>query len=119
MTLTLFFYEISEYVNFFCLKMFLSQKKPVSEHQFRENEVACKCCHEKVWGFSTCFCCSYNHLKVKIVMYTFQTRLHWKPGFSIPILVISYFQILCSNIDFAKKPITWMTIIRVAKSSLW
>ena len=27
MTLTLFFYEISEYVNFFCLKMFLSQKK--------------------------------------------------------------------------------------------
>ena len=52
-------------------------------------------------------------------MYTFQTLLHWKPGFSIPILVISYFQILCSNIDFAKKPITWMTIIRVAKSSLW
>ena len=62
--------------------MFLSQKKAVSEHQFRENEVACKCCHEKVWGFSTCFCCSYNHLKVKIVMYTFQKLLHWKRGFT-------------------------------------
>ena len=62
--------------------MFLSQKKAVREHQFRENEVACKCCHEKVWGFSTCFCCSYNHLKVKIVMHTFQKLLHWKRGFT-------------------------------------
>ena len=36
------FYEISEYVNLFCLKTFLSQKKAVNEHQFRENEVACE-----------------------------------------------------------------------------
>ena len=36
------FYEISEYVNFFCLKMFPSQKKAVSEYQLRQNDVACE-----------------------------------------------------------------------------
>ena len=83
------FYEISEYVNFFCLKMFPSQKKAVSKHQFRENEVACEYCHEKLWGFTLVaiiqyimFFCSYNRLKVKIVMYIFQTLLHWKRGFT-------------------------------------
>ena len=50
--LNFIFYEISEYVNFFCLKMFPSQKKAVSKHQFRENEVACEYCHEKLWGFT-------------------------------------------------------------------
>ena len=40
--LNFIFYEISEYVNFFCLKMFPSQKKAVSEYQFRENDVACE-----------------------------------------------------------------------------
>ena len=58
-----------------------------------------------------CFCCSYNHLKVKIVMYTFQTLLHWKRGF--PQVQFLF------NIDMAKKPITWMTIIRITKSTLW
>ena len=32
--------------------MFPSQKKGVSKHQFRENEVACEYCHEKLWGFT-------------------------------------------------------------------
>ena len=42
--LNFIFYKISEYVNFFCLKMFPSQKKEaVGEHQFRENDVACEC----------------------------------------------------------------------------
>ena len=36
-----------------------------------------------------------------------------------PVFVIIYFEILCSNSDMAKKPITWMTIIRVAESTLW
>ena len=45
--------------------------------------------------------------------FTLETRLH-----TSPILVI-YFQILCSNTDMAKRPITWMTIIRVTKSTLW
>ena len=46
--------------------------------------------------------------------FTLETRLH-----TSPILVIIYFQILCSNTDMAKRPITWMTIIRVTKSTLW
>ena len=40
--LNIIFYEIPEYVNFFCLKTFPLQKKPVSEHQFRENEAPCE-----------------------------------------------------------------------------
>ena len=46
--------------------------------------------------------------------FTLETRLY-----TCPILVIIYFQISCSDIDMAKKSITWMTIIRVTKSTLW
>ena len=35
-----------------------------------------------------------------------------------PVFVIIYFQILCSNPDMPKNPITWMTI-RVTESTLW
>ena len=87
MTLILFFMKFQVMPNFFVLKC-LFHKKAVSEHQFRESEVACECCHEKLWGFTLVaiiqymFFCSYNHLKVKIVMYIFQTLLHWKRGFT-------------------------------------
>ena len=37
------FYEMSDYVNLFCLKTFPSQKA-VSEQQFCEKEVACERC---------------------------------------------------------------------------
>ena len=40
--LNIIFYEIPEYVNFFCLKTFPLQKKRVSEYQFRENEAPCE-----------------------------------------------------------------------------
>ena len=46
--------------------------------------------------------------------FTLQTRLS-----TSPVFVIIYFQILCSSTDMAKKPITWMTIIQVAESTLW
>ena len=46
--LNFIFYEISEYVKFFVLKCFL-RKKTVTEHKFRENDVACEV-HEKLWG---------------------------------------------------------------------
>ena len=46
--------------------------------------------------------------------FTLETRLS-----TSPILIIIYFEISCSDIDMAKKPITWMTIIRVTKSTLW
>ena len=48
--LNFIFYEISEYVNFFCLKTFPLQKKLFIEHQFRENKTACECCPWKTMG---------------------------------------------------------------------
>ena len=50
MTLTLFFYEISEYVNFFCLKMFLSQKKLLVNTNFVKKMLHVNEVHEKLWG---------------------------------------------------------------------
>ena len=89
-------------------------KKTVSEHQFRENEVACECCYEKLWGFKL----------VSIIQYMFSLQLQsfksqncdvyfsnaYKLETSLPaspILVIIYFKILCSNTDMAKKSITF------------
>ena len=111
-------------LTFFVLKCFLPKKKAVSEHQFRENEVACECYHEKLWGFTLVAIIQYIMFLLQLQSFksqncdvyfsnafTLQTRLPTSP-------ILIYFQILCSNIDMAKKPITWMTITRVTKSTL-
>ena len=98
--------------------MFRSPKKAVSEHQFRENEVACKCCHEKLWGFTLVAIIQYIMFLLQLKSFKSQNfYVYFSNAFTLetrlptsPILVI-YFQILCSTI-------TWMTIIRVTKSTL-
>ena len=123
--LNFIFYEISEYVNFFCLKMFPFQKIAVSEHQFRESEVACECCQEKLWGFTLVAIIQYMFLLQLQLLKSQNYDVHFSNTFTLeirlptsPIRVINYFQILCCNTDMAKTSITWMTIIRVMKSTL-
>ena len=49
--MTLTFYEISEYVNFFfCLKMFPSQKKLLVKTNFVKMMLHVNEVHEKLWG---------------------------------------------------------------------
>ena len=46
--------------------------------------------------------------------FSLETRLSTNP-----VLVIIYFQILCSNTDMAKKPVMWMAILCLTESTLW
>ena len=48
--LNFIFYEISEYVNFFCLKMFPSQKKLLVNTNFVKMMLHVNEAHEKLWG---------------------------------------------------------------------
>ena len=108
--------EISEYVNFFCLKMFPSQKKLLV------NEI-----HEKLWGIHVSSnnlanngFASLYHLKVKMVTYNFQKLLYWKRGFpQVQFLLLITFRSDSLALIWPKSLITWMAIIRVTESTLW
>ena len=50
--LNFIFYEISEYVNFFCLKMFPLQKKLLVNASFVKMMLHVIAVHEKLWGNS-------------------------------------------------------------------
>ena len=106
------FYEISEYVNSFCIKIFPLQKKAISEHQFFENDVACECSLWKTIG---------KLMLVAIIQYTmfllqslpFKSQncdVYFSKDFALetrlstsPIFVIIYFQIWCSNTEYGQK----------------
>ena len=47
--LNFIFYEISEYVNFFCLRTFLSQKKLLANTNFLKTTSYVNAVHEKLW----------------------------------------------------------------------
>ena len=49
-TLILFFYEISEYVNLFCLKTFPLQKKLLMNANFVKTRLHVNAVHEKLWA---------------------------------------------------------------------
>ena len=83
--LNFIFNEISEYVNFFSLKMFPSQKKLLVNTNFVKMMLHVNEAHEKLWGIHVSSnnlahngFASLYHLKVKIVMYNFQKLLYWK-----------------------------------------
>ena len=106
--------------------MFPFQKIAVSEHQFHESEVACECCQEKLWGFTLVAIIQYMFLLQLQSLISKNYDVHFSNTFTLemrlttsPIRVINYFQILCSNTDMSQTSITWMTIIRVMKSTLW
>ena len=81
--LNFIFYEISEYVNFLCLKVFPSPKKVVINTNFVKMMLYVNEVHEKLRGIHVSsnnlahngFATVY-HLKVKMVTYNFQKLLY-------------------------------------------
>ena len=125
--LNFIFYVISEYVNFFCLKMFSSQKKLLVNTNFVKMMLHVNEVHEKPWGIrissndlAQWFCYSLNHLKVKMVTHNFQKLLYWKRGFpQVQFLLLITFKSDSLALIRPKSLITWMAIIRVTESTLW